>query len=309
MTNCFTRSLFVKKYYIFFGLALVGFFLLSVSQASADTCSYRCQKTGQTPRPPERVVIECNNPSTCQDDCVRRCPTAGLIPDSGPRGDTNGIGPRGGAGDGWTCETASVQCVGALPTVGEGVCEFACVLSSTPPRNETARSETDQCSAASQCTREMCNRVCSSRPRVGTAAWSCAPDTPSSAPRCAGLTTDRSPVPEEATGGGTISGTSADLENPLGSNSTNLPGLIGRAIKVVLGVIGAVALLMFVFAGILWITSAGKDKQVEQAQGILKNATIGLLLIFFSYTIINAFLNLFSPGTGSKTKQTSTRSR
>lgn len=83
------------------------------------------------------------------------------------------------------------------------------------------------------------------------------------------------------------------LFNPLGAE-TDIPAFIGRGIRGVLGVIGGIALLMFVYGGITWMT-AGDSKRVDDAKNIIKNSVIGLLLIFFSYNLIGVFFDFFSP--------------
>ncbi len=97
---------------------------------------------------------------------------------------------------------------------------------------------------------------------------------------------------------GSAPGTSATatgpirLFNPLGAE-TDIPAFIGRGIRGVLGVIGAIALLMFVYGGVVWMT-AGDSKRVDDAKNIIKNSVIGLLLIFFSYSLIGIFFDLFT---------------
>ncbi len=94
------------------------------------------------------------------------------------------------------------------------------------------------------------------------------------------------------------------LQNPL-PGIDSIAGLVGRIIKGILGVVGSVALLMFVYGGIKWILSAGDAKEVAGAQNILRNAVIGMLLIFFSYTISSVILGLFEEvGGGNTTTQT-----
>lgn len=87
------------------------------------------------------------------------------------------------------------------------------------------------------------------------------------------------------------------LFNPLGSTVT-IQGAIGRGIKAVLGLIGALALLMFVWGGVLWVSAGGNDKRVAQATTILKNSFIGLLIIMFSYTIVALLFGVLS-GSGA----------
>ena len=71
------------------------------------------------------------------------------------------------------------------------------------------------------------------------------------------------------------------LLNPLGDGTTP-EILIGRIIKALLGLSGSVALLMFVWGGVLYLT-AGDSKRVDTAKTTLKNAAIGLAVIFLSY--------------------------
>jgi hypothetical protein len=88
------------------------------------------------------------------------------------------------------------------------------------------------------------------------------------------------------------SGVTVTLPDPLGGAS--LPQMIGGAIRVFTGIAGAIALLMFVYGGIMWILSKGEEKRVEDSKKILMNASIGLVLIFGAYfftsTIVAAIL-------------------
>ena len=76
------------------------------------------------------------------------------------------------------------------------------------------------------------------------------------------------------------------LDNPLGTDASPQK-LIGRVINAVLGIVGSLALLMFVYGGITWMTSAGNDEKVKKGKDILIWATIGLVIIFASYSLVN----------------------
>ena len=82
------------------------------------------------------------------------------------------------------------------------------------------------------------------------------------------------------------------LYNPLDTN-IGVAEFISRGIRTVIGFVGALALLMFVYGGVMWMT-AGDSKRVETSKEILKNSTIGLLLIFFSYSIVSIVFSLLS---------------
>ncbi|MCC7522996.1 hypothetical protein IT407_04350 [Candidatus Uhrbacteria bacterium] len=79
------------------------------------------------------------------------------------------------------------------------------------------------------------------------------------------------------------------LYNPLGD--ITVPEFIARGIRAVVGIIGALALLMMVAGGVIWMT-AGDSDRVKMAKSMIVNSVIGLLLIFFSYSIISIFFSI-----------------
>ncbi len=92
-----------------------------------------------------------------------------------------------------------------------------------------------------------------------------------------------------ATTGGT--GDRVRLYNPLGTD-IGVAEFISRAIRAIIGFIGALALLMFIYGGLMYMTAGGDTKKVSTAQDIIRNSTIGLLLIFFSYSIVATVFGL-----------------
>lgn len=74
------------------------------------------------------------------------------------------------------------------------------------------------------------------------------------------------------------------LSNPLGTSS--IPTLIGRVIDSVLGIVGSLALIMFVYGGLIWMIAAGNEQSVTKGKNILMWATIGLVVIFTSYALV-----------------------
>ncbi|HBA36933.1 TPA: hypothetical protein DCZ15_03620 [Candidatus Falkowbacteria bacterium] len=79
------------------------------------------------------------------------------------------------------------------------------------------------------------------------------------------------------------------LQNPLGSISTP-QALMGRIINSVLGVVGSLALLMFVYGGLTWMTSAGNQEKVKKGRDIIVWSAIGLVIIFVSYALVRLVL-------------------
>lgn len=54
----------------------------------------------------------------------------------------------------------------------------------------------------------------------------------------------------------------------------------------ILGIVGSLALLMFVIGGFMFLISAGNSKTVETGKQIVIGAVIGLIIVFCSYMII-----------------------
>lgn len=63
--------------------------------------------------------------------------------------------------------------------------------------------------------------------------------------------------------------------------------IIGDAIRVVLGISGSIALLMFLYGGFTWMTAGGAPEKIETAKNTLTWAGLGLAVIFGSYIIVN----------------------
>ncbi|TAK05125.1 hypothetical protein EPO33_04050 [Patescibacteria group bacterium] len=70
--------------------------------------------------------------------------------------------------------------------------------------------------------------------------------------------------------------------------------------QFIFGISGAVALLMFVWGGFLWLTSAGSAEKVKQGQAVITGAVIGLLIIFGAYVgvqfVVGALRGTVAPG-------------
>lgn len=83
-------------------------------------------------------------------------------------------------------------------------------------------------------------------------------------------------------------GRAATLSDPLGGVS--VPQLLGRVINAFLGLSGSLGLLVFIYGGFLWLTSGGSPEKITQGRNAIVWATLGLLLIFGAYAIVNFVL-------------------
>lgn len=82
------------------------------------------------------------------------------------------------------------------------------------------------------------------------------------------------------------------LENPLSSSDPAV--IIGNIIKGILGLTGVIALVAFVAGGLMWMTSGGNPEKVKKGRDILVWATLGLFIIFSSYSILKYVFQIFT---------------
>lgn len=70
-----------------------------------------------------------------------------------------------------------------------------------------------------------------------------------------------------------------------GLGTRDIREVIFLIINIILGFLGVVAVLLMIYAGFVWMTAGGEEKNIERAKKILINAVIGLVIIFASYAI------------------------
>jgi len=78
------------------------------------------------------------------------------------------------------------------------------------------------------------------------------------------------------------------LNNPLQVDTPQQ--LIGQIINSVLGVVGSLALLMFVYGGITWMTSSGSQEKIKKGRDIIVWAVIGLAIVFSAYGLTRVII-------------------
>ena len=61
-----------------------------------------------------------------------------------------------------------------------------------------------------------------------------------------------------------------------------------------LGIIGALALLLFIIGGVTWLTSAGNQNQIATGKRILTGTITGIIIILSAYLIVNLIISAFS---------------
>jgi len=85
-----------------------------------------------------------------------------------------------------------------------------------------------------------------------------------------------------------------------------LSEMVGRLIKVVISLMGTIFLALTVYAGFLWMTAGGNSARLEKAKDVLKNSTIGLIIVLAAYSITVFILFAILSSTGAPTAQSGT---
>lgn len=85
-----------------------------------------------------------------------------------------------------------------------------------------------------------------------------------------------------------LAGDKLSIDDPL--KGKDLPTLVGNVITTILGLVGVLALLMFIYGGILWMTSAGSAEKIKKGKDTIVWAILGLAFIFFSYAVLEFIL-------------------
>lgn len=84
------------------------------------------------------------------------------------------------------------------------------------------------------------------------------------------------------------------IENPLGPNE-DISDILKKIAESIQDLVIPVAAAMYIYAGFLWLTSAGKPARLTQAMTVFKYTTIGLVVIFIGggfVDLIRSILNL-----------------
>lgn len=69
------------------------------------------------------------------------------------------------------------------------------------------------------------------------------------------------------------------------SGGTTVESLVGTVLKQVLGYTGIIFFVLVVYAGLMWMTSAGNEEAVTKSKKILIAAMIGLVIVLSAYAI------------------------
>lgn len=82
-----------------------------------------------------------------------------------------------------------------------------------------------------------------------------------------------------------------DVQSGLGVGNRDPRDIIVSAINVAMGFLGIIAVGIILMGGFKWMTAQGNEKGVEEAQTMIKNGVIGLIIILAAFGIANFVVN------------------
>lgn len=87
--------------------------------------------------------------------------------------------------------------------------------------------------------------------------------------------------------------------NVAGTNETTLAATIGLVVQSIFGFLAIIFTALLIFAGFQWMTAQGDEDKVRKAQGTIRMAIIGVIIVLASYSIsifvLDAILSVPGP--------------
>ncbi len=74
---------------------------------------------------------------------------------------------------------------------------------------------------------------------------------------------------------------------------SDIPSVINNASNILVGLIGTFTVLMFVYAGFMYITARGDTEKVQKAHAAMRYAAFGLIIGVLAFTLVNTVINYF----------------
>ncbi|OGH74048.1 MAG: hypothetical protein A3C90_03025 [Candidatus Magasanikbacteria bacterium RIFCSPHIGHO2_02_FULL_51_14] len=86
-------------------------------------------------------------------------------------------------------------------------------------------------------------------------------------------------------GQGLLEGAAEEAGYNKETTETTFAETIGVIVQAAMAFLGIIFTALIVYAGFLWMTARGDEEKVKKAQGIIRMAIIGLVIVLASYSI------------------------
>lgn len=70
-----------------------------------------------------------------------------------------------------------------------------------------------------------------------------------------------------------------------GYGTASLTEVIGKIIKIVLSLLGLLAVVLIIVGGFQWMASGGNEEKIKGAKKLMGSALIGLIIIILAYAV------------------------
>lgn len=85
----------------------------------------------------------------------------------------------------------------------------------------------------------------------------------------------------------------AEASDSLNPARINQPtDLINKAIRMLMAFIGSISLVLYVYAGILWLSASGTAERVDKAKKVIVWTTLGVVFMLASYMLVSFVFNV-----------------
>ena len=79
-------------------------------------------------------------------------------------------------------------------------------------------------------------------------------------------------------------------------NTADPQALVKQFVNIFLFAVGALSVIMLIWGGIRYTTSAGDSNKVQAAKNTVLYAIVGLVVAILAYAIVNMVMSKFTPG-------------
>jgi hypothetical protein len=75
----------------------------------------------------------------------------------------------------------------------------------------------------------------------------------------------------------------------------DITGMLGNAARWLFGIVGSIALLVFMWGGFTWMTSMGDSGKVKKGKDMMVGAVIGIVIMFAAQALVNFAVSAIAP--------------
>ena len=76
------------------------------------------------------------------------------------------------------------------------------------------------------------------------------------------------------------------IGSQLGLGTADLKQTVLNIVQLVLGLMTLIAVVLIIYGGFVWLTSAGNEDNIDKAKKIISAAAIGLVIILLAWAIV-----------------------